>query len=97
MVRMVPVCPFEAMSFSNPGMYCGWLNRFRNCAWNSTDCRSVMLKRFTTDMSQLLMCGMARVLRGELAIAPYDAVMFRSELRLELNRLPFGDVEALHH
>ena len=59
-----------------PGTYCAWLKML--VAWNvnSIDCRSVMLTRFSSAKSQLLIRGEYSVLRRSVAKAPAPAWMY---------------------
>src|SRR6516162_1815290 len=76
-VPAVVMLVFAGMtSLMYPGTNCGWLNILIACAWNSIDWRSVMFTRFTRLISQLLMRGKGRVLRGTVVSAPTPAATY---------------------
>src|SRR6185437_7626770 len=72
----MPVNPMEFTWLTLPGMNWEWLNRLKALAMNSMLVLSVVLTVFLTVRSQLLVRGVAKVLRPAVASAPGPAWMY---------------------
>src|SRR6185437_15119008 len=72
----IAVKPIEFTVLTLPGRNWEWLKMLKPFAANSRFVLSVRLKRFTTVRSQLLVRGVARVLRPAVARAPFAAWMY---------------------
>ena len=74
--EVMVVNPIEFTVLTLPGRNWEWLKMLKALAWSSSEVLSVVLNFFTTVKSQLLVRGVASVLRPAVAKAPRLASIY---------------------